>query len=289
MLNLFNAVRGYLGMALGLAITVASATTALVLGSIWRALLPGRYNPVALIVVPWSWLVHFLCYRFIMGLKIKIDPIPPEQEERARVAYGPHPPLELVPAFGYFASLVSPKMKVVGRKDIVKGWLGFLIGKGAAASGILFPIERDNHDQALKDIEEGLRLLEPGTVLFILPDRHRPSQKHVDASRAKHGERFPEVLLWETCMPDRGGLLAILRGYDRLKKPVQLLRFSAGFNRPMKGGAEITKLPGATLRYRVVESDGAAFPRGEAEAGARLRAEWQEHHEDLAAYRQQRE
>lgn len=287
MTNLIGAIRGSLGLAVGIIITLICSFGALILGLIWNRLFPGQPNPAGRIVGPWSWVIYHLCYRFIIGMKVVTDPIPPPRAGWATVVYGTHMPLETVPMFGRLAGGFSHQIKIVARHDIVSGRLGILVGKAAEACGLLLRIHRDNRRQALDEIEAGLASLAPGTVLFILADMHRPIEKYLLASRARHASRYPQILQWKTCMPHSGAILQSLAGYDSLDKPVQLVRFGMGFDKLMENGAEISQLTGSTLYIDIEESDGDSFPRDPEEAGARLRREWQGHH-DITTLRQSR-
>ena len=106
------------------------------------------------------------------------------------IVYGNHVAFEAMPSFGRFISLFSRRIKIVARKNIVDGWLGLLVGKAAAASGLLLLIDREVRANAVADLERGLSVLKPGTVLVILPDRHRPSLTPVDITfEREHQDR----------------------------------------------------------------------------------------------------
>lgn len=131
MKTIIGTIRGYLGLAIGILITLVWAAVAYTLGTLGRLGLPTHLNPAHLCIVGWAWMLKVVCYERIMGLRVIRDPVSAQDSRSLTVLYANHPALEVLPLVAWFAGTLRRDVQFVAKKEILRGALGFLVGKAA--------------------------------------------------------------------------------------------------------------------------------------------------------------
>lgn len=192
----------------------------------------------------WAWVAHWLIYRVILGVKLKLEVnVPGMYPNETFVVFGNHPPTPALSEWvygvdqafpGYFFSPVARSSHPMAR------------GFGGIGGTI---INREVGDVAVEELHQAVEHLPYRTVLTIFsdenrltPTRHKEAWKDVTERGRLHlfgRHRFT--------MPVRGrGTHALVRALPQ----GSWIRCTVSFNRPVHLVWDAWRLPGATLLIR---------------------------------------
>lgn len=192
----------------------------------------------------WAWIAHWLIYRGILGVKLKVEFNGAEMSpNEVFVTFGNHPP---TPALSEWVYAVNQTFRGYFFSPVARSSHPMARGFGGIGGTI---INREAGDLAVEELRQAAEDLPLRMVLTIFSDENRfTPQRHTDAWKdvADKG-RLHLYGRHRYTLPVRGrGTHAIVRAMPQ----ASYVRCTVSFNRPVHLVWDAWRLPGATLLIR---------------------------------------